>query len=199
MKKLLILISLIFISCSSNNESYNECEVTYKILIKDNAKYNSYLKENIQSEIKIKLNNKIIVKYDSLTQNYLNYLSEVEAEIVNKTAKIFFENDKYSAKGKEFINKTKEYKTEIEKIVESTNLKKRINLVLNTNDIKHTEKDIAANNENNENNEVLVNEIYIKYLDYYFKGFPKYQSLAFLNNKRRSILEIENEFIKTNK
>ena len=89
MKNLFILMFIIFISCSSNNESYKECEVTYRILIKDNTKYNSYLKENIQSEIKKNPNNKIIVKYDSLTQNYLNYLSEVEAEIVNKQLKYF--------------------------------------------------------------------------------------------------------------
>lgn len=185
---------IIFISCSSNNESYKECEVTYRILIKDNTKYNSYLKENIQSEIKKNPNNKIIVKYDSLTQNYLNYLSEVEAEIINKTAEIFFENDKYSAKGKEFINKTKEYKTEIEKIVASTNLKKRINLVLNINDLQQPDV-IYEIAENNETNEFIIGKINIYYLHYYYKGFPKYQSLAFLHNKRRSILEIENEFI----
>ncbi len=194
MNKLLILISLILISCNSNNESYNECEVTYRILIKENAKYNSYLKENIQNEIKESSNNKVFVKYDSLTQNYLNYLSEIEAEIVNKTAEIFFENDKYSDRGKEFINKTKEYKSEIEKIIESPNLKKRINLVLNTNDL-HQPDIMYEIADNNETNEFTVDKINIYYLHYYYKGFPKYQSLAFLNNKRRSILEIENEFI----
>lgn len=194
MKKILILISLIFFSCNSNNEPKSESEVTYRMLIKENDKYNSYLIENIENKIKEKSNNTEIVKYDSLTKDYLNYLSKVEAEIASKTTEIFFKDDKYSSKGKEFINKTKTYKSEIEKIVASENLKKRINLVLNTNDVQQPNKadEIA---ENNETNEHKTGKISFYYLDYYYKGFPKYQSLAFLNNKKRSILEIENEYI----
>jgi hypothetical protein len=194
MKNILILFTLIFVSCNSLDESKSESEVTYRMLIKENDKYNSYLTENIESKIIEKSNHREIVKYDSLTKNYLNYLTEVEAAIANKTTEIFFKDDKYSSKGKEFINKTKAYKSEIEKIVESENLKKRINLVLNTNDVQQSDKadEIA---ENNENNDHVIGKINFYYLDYYYKGFPKYQSLAFLNNKKRSILEIENDFI----
>jgi len=182
------------VACNSKNESQSESEVTYRMLIKENDKYNSYLTENIINKIKEKSTNREIIKYDSLTKNYLIYLSELETEIANKTSSILFTDDKYSSKGKEFINKTKAYKSEIEKIVESDNLKERINLVLNTNDVQQSDKvdEIA---ENNETNEHKSDKISFYYLDYYYKGFPKYQSLAFLNNKKRSILEIENEFI----
>ena len=194
MKNILILITLIFISCNSKTESKSESEVTYRMLIKENDQYNSYLTENIKSKIEENSNNREIVKYDSLTKNYLIYLSEIEAEIANKTTEIFFKDNGYSSKGKEFINKTKIYKSEIEKIVEFKNLKKRINLVLNSNDVRQPDKadEIAENNETNKHE---VNKVFFYYLDYYYKGFPKYQSLAFLNNKKRSILEIENEFI----
>ena len=57
MKKILILISLIFFSCNSNNEPKSESEVTYRMLIKENDKYNSYLIENIENKIKEKEKN----------------------------------------------------------------------------------------------------------------------------------------------
>ena len=196
MKNILILVTLIFVSCNSKNESKSESDVAYRILIKENNKYSSYLTENIKSKIEEKSNNSEIVKYDSLTKNYLNYLSNIEAEIANKTTEIFFKDDRYSSKGKEFINKIKTYQSEIEKIVESVNLKKRINLVLNTNDVQQPDKadEIA---ENNETDERKADKVYFYYLDYYYKGIPKIQSSAFFSNKKRSILELENEFIET--
>ena len=85
MKKILFLITLIFISCNSKTEYKNESEATYIILIKENNQYNSYLTENIKSKIEENSNNREILKYDSLTKNYLIYLSEIETEIANKT------------------------------------------------------------------------------------------------------------------
>jgi hypothetical protein len=148
--------------------------------------------ENISNNIKKEKENPNIIKYDSLTNEYLSFLSVIEKQINAETSQIFFEDEKYSKKGEEFISKTKKYKSEIEKLFKSKNLKKRLNLVLNTNDMRHTKKNLA---ENNENNEILVNKTYIKYLDYYFRSYPKIQSLALLNSKKRSILELENEFI----
>ena len=196
MKNILILIPLVFFSCNSKEEPKSECEVTYRMLIKENEKYNSYLTENINNKISANKNNTEIVKYDNLTKNYLSYLSKIETEIANKTNEILFNGDGYgySPKGKEFINKTKTYKTEIEKLANSQNLKKRINLVLNTNDVQLPDKadEIA---EINDSNEIKPDKTYFYYLDYYYKGFPKNQTLSFLINKKKSILEIENEFI----
>ena len=39
------------------------------------------------------------------------------------------------------------------------------------------------------------NKIYINYLDYYFRGYPKVQSSFFINNMKRRALEFENEFL----
>ena len=38
-------------------------------------------------------------------------------------------------------------------------------------------------------------DIYIRYLDYYFRGYPKVQSSFFINNMKRRALEFENEFL----
>ena len=192
---MLILIILTLFSCNSKNES--ECEVVYEILIKENKKYNDYLSENIKNLILQNQDNHDILKFENLTNNYLKYLSEIDAEISTNSTELFFKNDNYSSKGKEFINKTKTYKTELEKLVITENLKKRINLVLNTNDVQKPKKanEVA---ENNETSEIKIGKTYFRYLDYYFRGFSKSQSSAFLMNKKRSILEIENEFIQTN-
>ena len=77
MKNILILITLIFISCNSKTETKSESEVTYRMLIKENNQYNSDLTENIKSKIEENSNNREIVKYDSLAKNYLIYLSEI--------------------------------------------------------------------------------------------------------------------------
>ena len=196
MRNTLIFLILILFSCNSNKENENLCEVTNKILIKENSKYNEYLSENIKSIILKNEENFDVLKFEDLTNSYLEYLSKIDIEISKNSTEFFFENDNYSSKGKEFINKTKTYKTEIEKLVLNENLKKRINLVLNTNDINMPENsnDIA---ESNETSEIKPGKIYVKYLDYYYRGFSKSQSTTFLLNKKKSILEIENEFILT--
>lgn len=70
-----------------------------------------------------------------------------------------------------------------------------MNLVLNTNDVRIVNNDVA---ENNEFNKRQPNFVYAFYLDYYYKGIPVNQSLAFLSSKKRSILEMEKEYILSN-
>ena len=197
MKYLIILTSIMFISCETGNKNAkteSQYESTYRIIIKENDKYNSYLLENIKTKINENSKNPNIVLYDSLTNEYLNYLSKIETEINKNGSEIFFDGDNYSAKGKEYENKTKSYKTEIEKFTSSINFKKRINLVLNTNSIQIPDNPTTIA-ENNEDGKTIADKVYAFYLDYYFRGYSKTQSLAFIKNKKRSILELENEFI----
>ena len=197
MKYLIILTSIMFISCETGNKNAkteSQYESTYRIIIKENDKYNSYLSENIKTKINENSKNPNIVLYDSLTNEYLNYLSKIETEINKNGSEIFFDGDNYSAKGKEYENKTKSYKTEIEKFTSSINFKKRINLVLNTNSIQIPDNPTTIA-ENHEDGKTIADKVYAFYLDYYFRGYSKTQSLAFIKNKKRSILELENEFI----
>lgn len=197
MKYLIILSTIIFLSCEKENKnvkSESQYEVTYRIIIKENEKYNSYLSENIKTKIRDKSIDKNVKTYDSLTAEYLYFLTELEAKINKNTSEILFAKDKYSSEGKDYINKTKSYKSEIEKLSKSINFKKRVNLVLNTNDVQ-IPKNPNLIAEINEDGKALTNKLYVPYLDYYFKGYTKTQSLAFINNKKRSVLELENEFI----
>lgn len=194
LKAIIILSTLVFASCNSKNESGKISELTYLMLIKENNKYSTYLLENIQAKIQKDKENDVVLKYDSLTKEYLNYLVEVETELSKNSSEIFFKNDTYSNKGKEFIEETKKYKTEIEKLVVDENLRKRINLTLNTNNVQMPEN-VNEVAENNENNDMKIGKSYFRYLDYYYKEFSNNQCSAFLSNKKRAILEIENEFV----
>jgi len=165
MKHVIILAAIIFFSCETGNKNAkteSQYESTYRIIITENDKYNSYLSENIKTKIKENSKNQKIALYDSLTKEYLTYLSEIETEISKNSSEIFFEGDKYSGKGKEYVNKTKTYKSGIEKLTNSVNFKKRINLVLNTNDTQISENsDIIA--ENNEEGKTIANKVYVFY------------------------------------
>ena len=172
----------------------DESEFTYEVLIKDNNKYIFYLSEDINNKISRNAGNREIVLYDSLTRDYLKYIADIEFDIKKNTSAILFRGDKYSPTGKQLIKKTTEYKTAIEKLVQSENLKKRINLALNTNDVKILNKEVANNNENGSNE---LNTTYSYYLAYYFKNLPNSQVLANLSAKKKTILEIENEFIES--
>ena len=183
MKKLLILISFVFISCNSEMSLEKKFEVTYDLHIAENNLYNESLLENIKLKMIETKNAEATQKIkicDSLSNEYFDYLTSVEKEekeVKEQGSEIFFDGDAYSKKGKIYVEKANKYKTEIEKLTHSKNFIKRLNLTFNMKDIK-----------SNDN-------IYIHNLDYFFRGFPKIQSAAFIGDKKRRILEFENELI----
>src|SRR5690554_2873977 len=134
MKYFFLLLTTLLISCNSKNHSEEEYLFSYKMIIKDNEDYNKILSENISEQINNSQNSNLKV-YDSLTKNYFNYLSKIENEILTNSSDFLFSGYEYSSNGKEFIKNTNFYKNEIEKLVDSENLKKRINYILNTNDV----------------------------------------------------------------
>ncbi|GEM_PF-3107428 len=190
-----ILASMVLLSCESGaDKAQSQCESMYQIIINENDKHISYLSKNIKIKIDENRNNQNVIIYNSLTNDYLDYLSEIEAAIIKGGTAIFFDEYEYSSVGKEFEVKTKLYKSEIEKLSSSVNFKKRLNLLLNTNSIQIPDDPMILA-ENNENGRTVVGKVYAFYLDYYFRGFSISQSLAFINNKKRAILELENEFL----
>lgn len=107
---------MILVSCNSKtakaDKKIDECEVTYIILTKENAKYCNYLSEEIKE--KVATGNVNIKKYNSLTVSYVKYLDNICDSIRKNSTSIFFEGDNYSKTGKEFIRQTQEYKTAVE-------------------------------------------------------------------------------------
>lgn len=193
-KNILILLVAILSSCNSKNKIESNSELTYKMLMKENVSYTNYLTKEIQEKIQKNDKDIRVLKYDSLTKDYLNYITKIEIELRKKTTQILFKNNDYSQKGKEFIHNAKEYKANIESIVVAENFKKRLNLVLNVNDLQAPEYGIA---DNNETGKIIVGKTYIKYLNHYFQDLSNIQALTLLSNKKKNILELENEYILT--
>jgi hypothetical protein len=180
MKKIFLLISIIFISCNSDSGLEKQYETIYRMQITENEKFNKILQQAINVKKRELQKSDLLLsieKYDSLTKNHLEYLTIIENEIIEKGNEILFEGDLFSVKGIEFISKSKQYNFEIEKLISSNNLRLRVGLVFNMNDIESN------------------NKIYINYLDYYFRGYPNVQSSFFINNMKRRALEFENEFL----
>jgi hypothetical protein len=154
-------------------------EVTYNLHIEENTKYNESLIENIKNKMSEITNPETVKKLkicDSLSKDYFDYLTIVEKEVKEQGNELFFEGDLYSKKGKTYAEKSENYKTEIEKLTNSANFIKRLNSVFSMKDVK-------------------FNNIYVGNLDYFFRGFPKIQSSAFISDKKRRVLEFENELI----
>lgn len=179
MKKIFLLTLFTFISCNSDLSIEEKLEVTYDLHIKENNEYNEILKENIKikiSKIKNAETSRKIKLCDSLSREYIDYLTTIEKEVKEQGNEIFFNGYLYSPKGETYTKKTEKYRTEIEKLTSSSNFIKRLNSVFSMKDVKYK-------------------GLNVHYLDYFFKGFPKIQSSAFINDKKRRVLEFENELI----
>jgi hypothetical protein len=179
MKNLILLITLFFISCKPNTDLEKIYNTSANLQIEDNDKISQILLDNIKVNMtlitKPEINKKINL-YNNLSTEYYNYLTNIEQEIKLKGDSCFFEGDKHTGKGNEYVNKTRNYKIEIEKLTNSKNFNKRLDLSF---DMK----------------EVRKGNYTFNYLDYYFNQIPKVQSAAFINSRKKSVLEFENEFI----
>lgn len=197
MKKFILLLIPTIFSCTSKEARIKEDiipehEVLYLVLTKDDNRYCEYLSERLNEKVKL-TNNANIRQYDSLTSAHVKLLDSISGAIKANTSMIFFDDESdYSRAAKNFVSRTKVYQEAVEKLADDPNLRKRLNLVLNMNDVKSELNTIA---DNNEGNIIKVNTTYIKYLDYYFKGFTANQCIAFLSSKKRSILEMEMEYV----
>ena len=168
-----------FISCTSEMSKSEKHEVAANLHIQNNEEYNQLLLNSIRSKIRksdIKDFKKVKI-YDSLSRGYFDYLNNIEHEIKENGNKIFFSGENYSRIGEDFIEKTRNYKSEIEVLLISSDFTRRFNEIFDVADVKTKEG------------------IYIKYLDYHFKGYPNIWSEIHINEMKRKVLELENEFI----
>ncbi len=205
MKKLfLILLILGIITCCKNqseNEIANTNVVGYGILNEELEALNEHLKEQINSEMAngyMEWKNSYAI-YDSITNDYVSFLDNTlntlfdnvdfkypvkytgdfsKSEFIND---YFFEELNYNQRAEEFVRKTNEYRTEILKLVEDEDLAYKIELILRT------------------HNPQMRNGEIIKYLNYYYKDKPLINVLAYINYKKKNVLELQLEFLKNRK
>jgi hypothetical protein len=205
MKKILILFLItLLISCESkskNENNYDKNSTVYTILNYELDSHIESLNEQINHKISVLKNKDFkIGKFDSITKKYFNYLESTITELIEKSgvkdignyknheklssekviSELFFENEKHTLKGEEFLNETKSYSKGILKTTENIFLKKRI------------ENTVSIYSVYNEKGKEI-------YLNYHFNYISLISAITQLKNRQRNILEFENEFLNTMK
>ena len=135
-------------------------------------------------------------KYDSLTIDYKLYLENVFQKILenattnsemdysgdlsNKsiTNDLFFSKDTINDYGNEFLTKQEKYRLAILTLVENSQLKNRIDLLLTSDD--------SADR----------NGYKINYLEYHFRDIPPIAVMFYIKYMQNSIVSFENEYFK---
>lgn len=173
-------LCFILLSCNSELSVTDKYEKAFEMQVSENDVYSQYLKENIELKISESKSNEAyhkIKKCDSISKLYFDYLAMVENEIKIHGNDIFFDGDIYALTGKTYVENALNYVNGMCQISTSSNFNARLKLVFGVDDIE------------------IEENIFVKNLDYFFKGFPKIQSMAYINNKKRNVLEFENELI----
>ncbi len=195
-----ILIFICISSCTTNTTiDFKSTYGMYSIMVNEFTIQSTQLEKEITSTIEILKNeeqlNLELIEYEEYTDAYLAYIDTMikelqeDANIINLknnqnvlantkyVNNLFFDNEVYSLKGREYIKKTSEYKQNILELVEDKNLIERIRITLNTNNIFDK------------------NKRPIKLLEYYFRDQSLIATIAYFKNKKRQLLEYEKEFI----
>lgn len=188
------LLAVIALSCKRNDvDAYTDgCIIQYKLTLRDNNDYSQYLIENIKQNVS---HNATTIAYNKLNSEHIKYLDSIKNEINKSSWELFFKEEyHYSTVGKKFISRTNTFERELLQIITDASLKKRVHYILNTNDLYVPDKpdEIAANNDQDEHK---VNTLRFKYLEYYFRGLSNIHIEVVLSSKKRALLELENEFL----
>lgn len=199
MKKI-FFISLFFICFQLVSCQKDSSLDMFGILIQQNDEYCFLIEKEIKNKISQVEDDSLkskILEFDKLTKDYIYYIEDIinrlldnvnidnnkvvtnnkifsESKSVNE---LFFEDDKHSLKGKEFLEKISSYRTQTIELTEKNTLKGKIKFTLNT--------DNPLNREEKE----------IDWLEYHFKGFPMIAVITKLKIYKRDVLQLENEFI----
>jgi hypothetical protein len=201
-KVLIIFLIPLLISCESKSKSENSFDrnsTVYTILNYELDSHIEILNEQINNQItSFEKKNLKVKKFDSITKKYFNYLESIITELIKKSevkdignyenheklssekiiSELFFENEKHTLKGEQFLSETKSYSKEILKMTENPFLKKRI------------ENTVSVYSVYNEKGKEI-------YLNYHFNYISLISAITQLKNKQRNILEFENEFLST--
>ena len=180
MKRLVLILLLLCFSCRDVNNSNQNLDVLYNLQLNENESQISLLIQNNQSKINSTKDTTLLLKIrkcDEISKVYYDYLVKIEKKVANSGNEIFFSDALSSEIGRQYLEMAEQYQAEFRKLSNNKNLLQRNHLLFTTSDIKNGDG------------------MYISYLDYFFRGFPKMQSVAFINEKRKSVLQFENELI----
>lgn len=177
----LIFLVLITFSCNLKYDEYNEFDDMYNILCGDFQEDISYLTESIDKQMELisldSVNYNKANQFHKLTVEYNRFLEQIEVGLMEVTQNPFYHNNSITELGKEYLKKKDLYREQILFLITSEELIKLI---------KYKLRSDTPQNRNGER---------IEHMDYYFNGITRSGTFAYLKNKRRTILAIENEFL----
>ncbi len=174
----ILLVSFLLFSCGDKNEEPCIAEEMCHLQKIDNDSIYIILKKENNILLKQLKNRKIpyAKNYHDLTAEYLLYIEKLEKNIESSGENPFFENNELTAEGKSYKTLTNNYYNNIVKLVKDPLVLQKIDRLISTKDFKR-------------------GEMYILHMDYYYNGFTKIPLLSSLANKKKNILQLENEFI----
>lgn len=181
----IFILTTLLLACNSNKQPEIESDDMYYILREENNSYNKLLSENISHLIqKRKITDPTtigIAQYDSLTKQHIEYLNELQTKLDKTKQNIFFDGVILTTVGENYLNRTKIYTSQINELVNSKEIRAKIDLLISPRDIEHKSED---------------GKVQIKHMDYFFSNLKSAGIITYLSSKKRNLLEIENEFLK---
>lgn len=179
----LLIATISSCNLKSNSDTIADTDVEGMFIILSDVTDQSinYLKDDIRAKTfrteAYNLYPSKIHQYDSLTKDYLNYLTKIEEQFLENNVNPFFNNSGFSDAGKEYLSKTKLYENEIIKLVDKSHLKNKVHLKAGA------------------YNQVAMNGREIEHLDYYFYDLPHIGIVTYLKIRKQSLLELQKEFL----
>ena len=184
---LTIITAILFQSCKKEveidfKENFNYVNEVFNADFDKNIddqtnKFEFYINQNKLNST----NSEKISHYSNLTNDYLNFLNELNNEFKKNNKNPLIEADKHTEMGKKYILKTDDYRNQILKIVTDEGIKKSIALNFST---KNPIIDFP------EHGKVMVD-----HLDYYFKGVNIKSFLLYIKNKKRIAFDLRNDYL----
>ncbi|MBD3584090.1 hypothetical protein [Flavobacterium selenitireducens] len=178
-----IFASALLLACTSQPESLIEADEMYYVIRGENNNYSTIISEIIENKINgleetesSRLN---IVEYDLLTKKYIKFLNDTEDKFASND-NVFFKDGVLTEQGKDYLQTTKLYSSKIIKLAPSKELKDKINFSISPRDIRKDSQE---------------GEIYVYHMDYFFNQLKAQGIITYLSDRRKNVLDIENDFI----
>lgn len=171
------LYSLLIISCQNRSEQNIEFDEVAFIINTDIENDIEFFSRNISiKEDDLDVTNKYKT-YKNITNEYINYLEELKQFSLNMASNPFFEKEEVTDVGKKYMKKSVQYKDEVNYLFSDDYLSEQVEILLGLNDV------------------ITQDDIYVRYIYYYFYGLPKDLFIYKINIRKRNVLIIQNEIL----
>ena len=176
------ILILTILSCNSKYDEYNGLDDMYNVLSTDFDRDITYLTNKVNTQIDLleldTISSNNVTDFHNLITEYNSYIEQLELKLIESKENPFYLNDSKTDLGTEYISKSNFYRKQLLILIIDEKLKNQLKNKIQT-----------------DNHSIKGKKQMVSSFDYYFKGISKSGTIAYLKNKRRNLLEIENEYI----